>query len=150
DFIREASFQLVMPDQKAHIDRPIERVKNKVEIAASGEFAAVDAALQSLVRLLTSGPQESVAKGLDQFRIRLPSGEQRRHHLAPLGPEDANQAAHLQAHVALYGSGVWETELTVGAGGEGVGDQGGLGRPPTVDSCFANVRVGGNAFNAQF
>src|ERR1019366_1670282 len=52
--------------------------------------------------------------------------------------------------VALYGSGVWETELTVGAGGEGVGDQGGLGRPPTIDSCFANVRVGGDAFNAQF
>ena len=41
-------------------------------------------------------------------------------------------------------------EFVVGAGEESVGDQGGLGRPPTVDSCFANVGVGGDGFNAQF
>ena len=71
-----------MADEEAHVDRAVERVENEVEVAVGGEFAAVDAALQSLVGLSALGPQKSVAKGLEQFRIGLASGEQRGDDLA--------------------------------------------------------------------
>ncbi|MGB9234918.1 MAG: hypothetical protein WCC04_10925 [Terriglobales bacterium] len=116
NFVGEAFVEFVVPDQEAHIDRPVERVEDEVEVAAGGQFVAVDATLQSLISLLASRLQESLAKGLDQLRIRLPSSEQRRHGLAALGPEDANQLPHLEAQVALHGAGVREAEFVVGAG----------------------------------
>src|SRR5208282_716664 len=80
---------------------------------------------------------------------RLSSRKQRSHDLAPLRAENSNQPSHLQAHVVFHGTRVRKAEFMVGAGGESVGDQGGLGRPPTVDSCFAHVGVGGDCLNAQ-
>ena len=50
----------------------------------------------------------------------------------------------------LNGASIRELKFLVGAGEESVGDQGGLGRPPTVDSCLANIGVGGDGFNAEF
>src|SRR5208282_6778513 len=96
-----------------------------------------------------SGPQESFPEGLDQLRIGLTTGKQRRYYFAALRSKDANQPSHLQAHVVLHGTGVGKAEFFVGTGGESVGDQGGLGRPPTVDSCLAHVGVGGECLNAQ-
>jgi len=138
-----------VPDQEAHVDGSIERIEDEIEIAVGGYFATVDAALESFIRLSTTGPQKAVTKGSDQLAIRLTSGEQRRHDLAALGAKDPYQPPHLKAHVSLHGSGIREAQFVIGAGGESVGDQGSLSRPPTVDSCFANVGVGGDGLNAQ-
>jgi hypothetical protein len=80
----------------------------------------------------------------------LTAGEQRRYDLTALGSEDANHPAHLQAHIALNGAGIRELKFLLRAGEESVGDQSGLGGPPTVDSCLANVGVGGDSLDAQF
>jgi len=50
----------------------------------------------------------------------------------------------------LNGAGIGELEFVLGAGEERVGDQGGLGGPPAVDGCLANIGVGGDGFDAQF
>src|ERR1700732_2462408 len=51
NLVGEAFLELVVPNQKAHVDWPVERVEDKVEIVVGGQFAAVDAALQSLIGL---------------------------------------------------------------------------------------------------
>src|ERR1700682_6292168 len=56
NFVGEAFFELVVPNQEAHVDRPIERVEDEVQIAVGGEFPAVDSALQSFICLFASRP----------------------------------------------------------------------------------------------
>ena len=138
-----------MADEEAHVNWAVKGVEDEVEIGVDGEFASVDASLQGFVSILSARPQEPIAKGLHQFRIGLSAGEQGGDDLTARGAKDANQAAHLKADIAVEGAGVGELEFLIGAGGEGVDDEGGLGGPPAVDGGFADVGVGGHGLDAE-
>jgi hypothetical protein len=63
--VGESFVQLVVADEKAHINRAVEGIEEEIEIRVKREFAAIDAAPQSLIGLPTPGPEEAVAKGLE-------------------------------------------------------------------------------------
>ena len=120
DFVGDILLQFDVANQEAHVEGAIEQVEKKVEVGIGGKFAAIDTALESLVGVAPSGPEEALAKGFHQFGIGLTAGENRGDHLAAGRAEDVNEAAHLQADVAAQRTGVGEAKFLVGAGGKSI------------------------------
>jgi len=149
NLVGKAFLQVDVTDQKAHQNGSVEGVEDEIKVFAGWQFAPVHTALQGLIRLPASGPEKPVAIGFEKFGISLASGEERGDNFAALGTENANETAHLKAHIILHGAGVREAEFLLGTGGEGVGHESCFRRPPAVDCGLADVGVGGNRFDPQ-
>jgi len=54
-----------MPNQKAHIDGAVKRIKEQIEVAIAGEFSAMNSSLESPISLFPSGPEKSFPESLD-------------------------------------------------------------------------------------
>lgn len=146
----EIRSQLVVLDEKAHVNRTVERIEKEVKVGVFAEFAAGDRAPESTIGLVSARQEEAFPECPNQISVALPRSQDGRHDSTPAAAENFDQLAHLLTHVGVHRSGVGEVQLARNAAGECVGDESPLVRPPAVHGGFTNRRLLGNFLNFEF
>ncbi len=141
--------QLIMLQEKPHVNGSIEGIEQKVEVCVSGEFPPGDPSPQGTVGFAAARPQETFAEGLDQVLVTLAGGENGRDDSSATAAKNFDQLSHLLAHIGIYGSGIRKSEVASRAAGECVGNQGALVGPPAIDGGFADSGALSHLFNFE-
>lgn len=145
----EFGCQAIVLDEKAHVDRTVERIKKEVEIRVLAEFSAGDCPTKSPVGLATPRPEEAFAERFDEVLITLPCRQDGRNDASAPAAEDLYKLAHLLAHIGVYRSRVWKMQLPGGAAGKGVRDERAFIGPPAIHRGFPDFGLVGNLFHLE-
>src|ERR1700723_4159911 len=73
--VNEVGSQLIMANEKSHVDGTVERIENQIHVHIPPELAAEDPTAQRGIGFLTPRLQEAFAKSCDQIVVAL-SGAQ--------------------------------------------------------------------------
>jgi len=147
--VDEIGSQAAMANEKAHVNRTVERIEKKIGIHIGAHLTAPNAASQCGISLLPARPQESPAESGDQVFVGLACGENGGDDAASPTAKNLYQLAHLAAYIGGDGSGIWEVQLFGHAVSKCVGDQRTLIRPPSVNRGFAHTSSPGDIFNRE-
>src|ERR1700733_16311912 len=97
--VNEFGSQLIMANEKSHVDGTVERIENQIHVHILPQLAAEDPTAERGVGFLTPRLQETFAKSCDQVVVALSGAQHGRDDTPTAAEQYLHPLTHLLAHV---------------------------------------------------